>query len=102
MSQWEKGVSGNPGGRPKLKRWREAIEKALSTNPSGEPNLELLEAVSTALVIAAKAGDMQAIKEIGDRIDGRVPQGLVGGDDEDRPLIPEKITVEFIDKLSTS
>lgn len=86
MALWEKGTSGNPGGRPKTKRWAEAIKKALSTNPIGEPNLELLEAVSEALVIAAKAGDMQAIKEIGDRIDGKVPQGLIGGDEDDTPI----------------
>lgn len=66
----------NPGGRPKRKRWAEAIQKALSTNPTGEPNLELLEAVSEALIIAAKAGDMEAIKEIGNRLDGKAAQGI--------------------------
>lgn len=66
----------NPGGRPKRKKWAEAIQKALSTNPTGEPNLELLEAVSAALIIAAKAGDMEAIKEIGNRLDGKPVQGV--------------------------
>lgn len=80
------GVSGNPGGRPKVKRWRQAIEAALGRNPTGEPNFERTEAIAEALVIAAMAGDLQAIKEIGDRIDGKVPQALVGGDDDSAPI----------------
>lgn len=88
-----KGHSGNPGGRRK-KRWTEAIKRALSTNPTGEPNLELIEAVSTALVIAAKNGDMQAIKEIGDRLDGKPPQAHIGSDDPDDPPIRHTIAAD--------
>lgn len=83
--QFVKGQSGNPGGRPKKKLWRDAIQASLSTNTEGEYNLEHIRAVSDALIIAAKAGDIQAIKEIGDRIDGKVPQGI-GGDDELGPI----------------
>lgn len=83
----------NPSGRGKEKLWRNAIMASLSTNPNGEYDLAKITAVSDALIIAAKAGDMQAIKEIGDRIDGKVPQGLIGGDEDDKPLIPEKIEI---------
>lgn len=90
----------NPGGKPKQKIWREAILDALNTNPSGEPrNAQKLQAISEALIVAAKAGDLHAIKEIGDRIDGKVPQGLIGGSDEDKPLFPS--TVEIILKPQT-
>lgn len=31
-------------------------------------------------------GDPVAIKELADRLDGKVPQGVIGGDDEDNPV----------------
>ena len=45
-----------------------------------------LRAVADALVTKAISGDVPAIKEIADRIDGKVPQGVIGGDDDDNPL----------------
>lgn len=84
--KFAKGNVANPGGRPRMKRWKEAIEASLSSNPTGEPNYAHIRAVSDALIIAAKAGDIQAIKEIGDRIDGKVPQALTGGDEDDKPI----------------
>ena len=44
-----------------------------------------LRAVADKLVELAVSGDMQAIKEVADRIDGKVPQAVVG-DDESDPL----------------
>jgi len=41
------------------------------------------------------AGDVPALKEIGDRLDGKVPQALVGGDEDSQPI---RITrVELVD-----
>lgn len=42
-----------------------------------------LRAVADALVDKAIAGDVQAIKEVADRLDGKVPQALVGDDEHD-------------------
>ena len=44
---------------------------------------ENLRAVADALVEKAKTGDVQAIKEIADRLDGKVPQAVVGDDESD-------------------
>lgn len=44
---------------------------------------ENLRAVADALVTKAKAGDVQAIKEIADRLDGKVPQAIIGDDASD-------------------
>ena len=42
-----------------------------------------LQAVATALVGKAMLGDVPAIKEIADRLDGKVPQGIIGGEEGD-------------------
>ncbi len=42
-----------------------------------------LRKVAEALVAKGMSGDVQAIKEIADRLDGKVPQALVGDDEED-------------------
>lgn len=43
-----------------------------------------LRAVAEALVLKAMTGDVPAIKEIADRLDGKVPQALTG--DEENPI----------------
>lgn len=48
-----------------------------------EEGRDKLRAVADALVAKAIGGDVQAIKEIADRLDGKVPQAVVGDDDLD-------------------
>ena len=45
-----------------------------------------LRAVADALVNKAMTGDVPAIKEIADRLDGKVPQAVVGGDEDSDPI----------------
>lgn len=66
---WQKGVSGNPNGRPKKKPVTEAYEKALE-----DP--ETAQAIALGIIAAAQAGDVQAAREIADRLEGRVPQNV--------------------------
>ncbi len=42
-----------------------------------------LRAVADALIAKAVSGDVQAIKEVADRLDGKVPQAVVGDDEHD-------------------
>ena len=44
-----------------------------------------LRAVADALVKKAIEGDIPAVREIADRLDGKVPQAIIG-DDESDPL----------------
>ena len=44
-----------------------------------------LRDVAKALIDKAISGDVTAIKELGDRLDGKVPQAI-GGDDELGPI----------------
>lgn len=73
-----KGQSGNPGGRPKTKLFREALIRALEAAGDDQKKLDV---VATALFLKASDGDVPAIRELADRIDGKVPQGIENGED---------------------
>jgi hypothetical protein len=73
-----KGQSGNPGGRATEKIWRDALLKAVK-DKAEKGGGRKLEMVAKALVDAACEGDIQAIKELGDRIDGKSPQTIPEG-----------------------
>jgi hypothetical protein len=77
---FQPGQSGNPAGRPKSKPFREAIQRALEE--AGDDKVSL-QAVATALVGKAMMGDVSAIKELADRMDGKVAQAIIGGEEED-------------------
>ncbi len=61
-----------PGGYKCEKRWREAI--LLAVKREHEDGGKLLNRIATRLVKKAMEGDIAAIKEIGDRIDGKAHQ----------------------------
>lgn len=70
------------GGKPD-KLWKDAIRiAALRPGPDGRKKLT---AIADRLVEAALAGDVAAMREIGDRLDGKPAQAIVG--DADAPLI---------------
>jgi len=78
-----KGQSGNPSGaRVRGKPWRDALMRAISRRAS-ENDPQALEKIADAIVAAAISGDIQAIKEIGDRVDGKPAQAIIGGDEDD-------------------
>lgn len=80
---FQPGQSGNPGGRPKTKPFRDALMIEAKAAENGEP----CEAKSGSLRWNARKlleqGDVQSIREVADRLDGKVPQGLIGGDEND-------------------
>ncbi len=81
---WKAGQSGNPKGRPATKPFKTALLKAVNKAMGDETKLK---EIANALVKQALKGNVQAIKEIGDRLDGKAV-ALVGSDDE-RPVISE-------------
>lgn len=76
----------NPKGRWSEKIWRDAIRVAVSRAQEDPAKGKRLVALADALVEAGMAGDVSALKEIGDRLDGKVPQAHVGGDEDDNPV----------------
>jgi len=83
--KFEPGESGNPAGAPKrAKLFRDALLVAIKK--ADVQGVEAIQRVADKLVLAAEGGDVQAIREIADRIDGKVPQAIVG-DAEHDPLV---------------
>ncbi len=72
-------MAGRP---PKEKSFANMLNIAIKEAIEGTDKTKL-RAVADALVNKAMAGDVQAIKEVADRIDGKVPQALVGDDEHD-------------------
>lgn len=86
-------LAGRPRGAWANKAWRDALRLAVlrPVDQDEKPKTKLDELVAS-LIQEAKSGDVTALKEIGDRLDGKVPQAIVGGDEDDNP-----IAVQFIE-----
>lgn len=65
-----------PKNRWSDKVWRDAIRVAVMRN--ADDGGKKLAKLADALVSAGIAGDVPALKEIGDRLDGKVPQAVTG------------------------
>jgi hypothetical protein len=64
-TRWAKGVSGNPGGRPK-KRFTDVLERRLDTRP------DLVEGFITVAIQNALKGDFRFWSAIYDRVEGKL------------------------------
>jgi hypothetical protein len=81
-------------------RWRNAIDKALELKCKSDGQKALIQ-IATAMLDKAADGDMTAIKELGDRIDGKVAQSLNIGGQDDNPLKVEEIVRTVIGPKAT-
>lgn len=71
-------MAGNANsGRKQEKPFRDALRMELLA--AGDDH-KALRMIAAKLIEKATEGDMQAIKELADRTDGKVPQGIVGED----------------------
>jgi hypothetical protein len=82
---FQPGQSGNPAGKAPSQKSFAAMLKLAIHEAGSQPGTNKLRDVADALVSKAIDGDIQAIKEIADRLDGKVPQGI--GGDPDNPLM---------------
>lgn len=60
----------------KRKKWAEALDRALHRESAGKGSPRWLEVIADRCVAAAAAGEIAAIKEVGDRIDGKPHQSI--------------------------
>jgi hypothetical protein len=78
-TQFQAGVSGNPGGRrakPFTAALLRIVEKKLANDPDGRA---LLDAIAQQLVAKATKGDLASIREIADRIEGTPARSITLG-----------------------
>lgn len=72
-------MAGNENsGRRQEKPFRDALRMQIAAAGNDQ---KALRAVADVLIAKAMEGDMAAIKELADRIDGKVPQGVHGEED---------------------
>lgn len=80
----------------KAKIWEQALKRALA-RWSGETVHAGLDKIADTVVKAAASGDMWAIKEIGDRIDGKAAQSSEVTVHEGRKRVEELTDAELAD-----
>ena len=73
--KWKKGQSGNPKGGP-LKDWTMSALYKQAGEESDETGVPRNKIVARVLWNKAKEGDVVAIKELNNRIDGQAPQSV--------------------------
>ena len=79
----------------KGKKWKAALDRALEAK-SRVLGKEALDECAAVLIDQALAGEQWALRELGDRYDGKPSQALDIGSDPDRPLI-NKVVREIVD-----
>src|SRR5262249_24976932 len=85
-------VNRHPRGQQRDKPYREALRMELAA--AGE-DMKKLREIAKAHIARCEAGDMRAIRELADRLDGKPMQLLEHSGPETRPRIT-KIVHEFV------
>ncbi len=78
----------------KAKRWTMAIERALEKRSTVD-QLDALDALAEKLLSACDQGDLAALKELGDRLDGK-PKQQTELSGPDGTAIPMKTVINFV------
>jgi hypothetical protein len=76
LKPFPKGISGNPAGRPKKALLSDALRRQLAITAPGMPERTQAEAIASALIAEAIAGNVQAAREVGDRSEGKPAQAI--------------------------
>lgn len=82
------------GGPPKTHWWSELLKERAEAEDRAK-KLKNKEIMADALIEKAKQGDIAAIKEFGDRVQGKAPQS-VGSIDNDGSFQEQSISVRFV------
>jgi hypothetical protein len=92
--RWQKGVSGNPSGRPPSPATvSDALRARLSEQyPGDRKHRTYAEKLAARLIESALRGSVSAMALVLDRVEGRAVQALTGPNGS--PLIPMTVTYE--------
>lgn len=96
---FQPGQSGNPGGRPKDKPFREALRMELAA--LGEDDPKALRGLARKLLATAAADDgLQAIREVADRLDGKPALAIKNDEDEEFKVALRPLVRQIVDPRS--
>ena len=84
------GTVGNTNSSKSNRLWGDTIRRAIA-----QSDADRLRKIAEALLTKAEEGDMAAIKELGDRLDGKPAQTLSG--DPENPLVFQQIRRLVVD-----
>lgn len=83
----------------KAKQWSAAIERALDKRALRKGNktrAEALEELAEQLLTQCEEGSLNALKELGDRLEGKAAQSVALSGDEENPLAFTEIVRKVI------
>jgi hypothetical protein len=86
--------AGNANAAKKNRLLTDALKRELTQHP------ERVQKIALKLIERAEEGDAWAQTLIYERCDGKVPQALIGGDEDDAPLRVEQILIRAVDGQS--
>ncbi len=94
----------NHPGRKSDREWYHALRKAVhelveATGVGKSKRTKALHLLARKLVAKALGGDVTALKELGDRLDGKPCQSVTIGADSENPLA--SLAIEFIKPPTT-
>jgi len=92
---FQPGQSGNPGGRRKEKPFRDALRLEMIAAEKGQECQAPKGSLRWNARQLLELGTPRAIQELADRLDGKVPQAIVG-DDEHDPIRVEDAGREIV------
>ena len=107
LKPWPKGVSGNPGGRPRKKHITEELERLLAQEAPNRKGQTWASVIAEALLVQASKGDVRAISELANRVEGKPLQALSVSTDSDslaerleraRKRVLDRMTEEELDQ----
>jgi hypothetical protein len=75
-NRFQKGETGNPSGRPRLTKLTESLRQQLAEISPDADEQTIAEQIAKTLIKLALSGDVQAIKEVGNRTEGLPKQAI--------------------------
>lgn len=93
------GERGAPLGNQNAKKgrvWSQAIERALAKRSRAD-QIDAIDVLAEKLLTLCDQGDLQALKELGDRMEGKAAQGVTVSGDEENPLRITGVTRKIVD-----
>ena len=91
LKPWPKGVSGNPGGRPKKKPITDELERLLLDEAPDAGGRMWATVIAEALLYQARRGDVRAITELANRVEGKPLQPVEFDVDTDLETLAERL-----------